>query len=454
MPAEVHPEEVAPGVHRLATGRGITGSNVYFVRSAGSWTLIDTAWPRSGAAIRAAAEELFGPGTKPASILLTHVHPDHCGSALELARRWEAAVLVHPDEIPLVGGDYHPEYSNPLDRWLVVPLMRVLPKRKVGHAIPGTSLADVTRPFDPTGPVPGLPDWTCVPTPGHTPGHVAFFREADRVLITGDAVLNMNVNSLWALLRGSRQLSGPPYISSWNWQMAKASVAALAKLEPRVLGTGHGAPMADASTARALHDLAERLNARAHRRRTGTAGASRRGEGLFKPVDYARRARYRRPPSAYLRVSGRLGPLATTLGLSPRDVVTLEVPGRQSGVIRRTTMVRVACAGDHYVVALAGESEWVRNVRAAGGRVVIGRRERHAATLLEVPAQARAPVIRAYLLRWGRRACSSAVAKEARHFFGVSADLSLEEIAKVAEHYPVFRISYDGRPDSRRGWGR
>ena len=50
----------------------------------------------SRALIAAAAESLFGAGTRPAAILLTHIHPDHSGSALELARRWDLPVLVHP----------------------------------------------------------------------------------------------------------------------------------------------------------------------------------------------------------------------------------------------------------------------------------------------------------------------------------------------------------------------
>jgi len=301
MPAEVHPEQVAQGVHRLATGRGITGSNVYFVQSAGSWSLIDTAWPHSGHEIRAAAERLFGSGTRPASILLTHVHPDHSGSALELARMWEVAVHVHPDEMPLVGGGYRPEYSNPLDRWLIVPCMRVLPARRVEHAISESGLTGVAQPLDPAGPVPGLPDWDCIPTPGHTPGHVAFFREADRVLVTGDAVLTVNLNSAWALLRRKPEVSGPPYISTWSWPAAKASVATLAELAPQVLAPGHGTPMADAATAPALRDLAERLKPRAGRREAGRAGEPRRSQGFSRPVDYARRAaggRSRSPSSA------------------------------------------------------------------------------------------------------------------------------------------------------------
>jgi len=54
-------------------------------------------------------------------------------------------------------------------------------------------------------------------------------------------------------------------------------------------------------------------------------------------------------------------------------------------------------------------------------------------------------VIRAYLLRWGRRPGSRAVAREARSYFGVGPDVSLDEIARVAEYYPVFRIEYASR---------
>ncbi len=174
---------------------------------------------------------------------------------------------------------------------------------------------------------------------------------------------------------------------------------------------------------------------------TGTG----RSEGFFKPVYYARsRDKYRPPPDLYRRLNHWLGPAVTSSGLSPRDVITLEVPGRRSGVVRRTILVRIACDGEHYLVALAGESQWVRNVRAAGGWVVLGRRQRRAARLVEVPPEQRAPVIRAYLLRWGRRAGSRVVAREARFYFGVSAEAPLREIQDVAEHYPVFRIEYAG----------
>jgi hypothetical protein len=60
----------------------------------------------------------------------------------------------------------------------------------------------------------------------------------------------------------------------------------------------------------------------------------------------------------------------------------------------------------------------------------------------------RPPILRGYLLRWGRQPNSPAVQREARLFFGVSGDPSVEELAAIAEFYPVFRITTIGIRDS------
>ena len=254
------PQEIAPGVYRLETGRGLSEANVYLVRSGPGWVLIDTAWPHRGQLIRSAAESLFGAGARPAAILLTHIHPDHSGSALALARRWDLPVHVHPSELPLAPGGYLPEYGNPLDRWLIAPILRLMPRRKVEASLSRNPLEGTAQAFDPAAGVPGLPDWQAVPTPGHTAGHVAFFRSKDRVLITGDAVLTVNLNSVPDLLAGKHRVSGPPYISTWNWPAAKQSVAALARLNPDVLACGHGRPMTGAQAAASLASFAGRFS--------------------------------------------------------------------------------------------------------------------------------------------------------------------------------------------------
>jgi len=278
------PEEIAPGVYLVETGRGLTGTNVYLVRSGPGWVLIDAAWPGRRRLIRAAAESLFGAATRPEAILLTHIHPDHAGSALELARLWDLPVYVHPRELALASGRYLPQYANPLDRWLIAPLLALRPRRAVAASASRNSLEGTARAFDPVAGAPGLPDWQVVPTPGHTPGHVAFFRSKDRVLITGDAVLTVNLNSVPDLLTGKHRVAGPPYISTWNWPAAKESVAALARLKPDVLACGHGRPMTGARAATGLASFSARLSQQppARRSRAGratTAGRAREPGG-------------------------------------------------------------------------------------------------------------------------------------------------------------------------------
>ena len=244
----------------LSIGTGIKQSNIYFVQSGSSWVLIDAAWQNRSQLIKTTAESFFGMDTRPVAILLTHIHPDHSGSAPELANIWRVPVYVHPDEMPLASEKLIPEYFNPLDRWLIVPLLKLMPRKVLESKLSESSLEDVACAIDPSTGVPGLPDWQCIPTPGHTPGHVAFFRKSDGVLIAGDAILTVNLNSLWDLLLNRHRVSGPMYILTWNWQIAKESVAVLAALEPRVLACGHGIAMMGSETAYELHAFSDRFS--------------------------------------------------------------------------------------------------------------------------------------------------------------------------------------------------
>jgi glyoxylase-like metal-dependent hydrolase (beta-lactamase superfamily II) len=261
-------QEIAPGVFGMEVGKGVDRSNVYFVRSGSSWVLIDAASPHDDPVIRKTAQTLFGAKQAPAAILLTHDHPDHAGSVRELARIWDCPVYVHPAELPLTSiKDLATveQYANPLDRWLILPLLRWMPRPRVAAMFANQSLKDVVRTYDPDAAVPDLPDWQCIPTPGHTPGHVSFFRARDRVLITGDALLTADLNSFpgflrWGLRRNRQKISGPPWYSTWNWPAAKQSVARLAEVEPNVLACGHGAPMSGDGIAGELHAFADRLS--------------------------------------------------------------------------------------------------------------------------------------------------------------------------------------------------
>ena len=168
-------------------------------------------------------------------------------------------ILAPAGEMPFIDGTAL--YPEPLVAWLD----RVLPRRAMETLVRGSDLGDAVRPFDPQADAPGLADWVCVPTPGHTPGHVAFFRPGDRTLIAGDAVLTMAWWSglggrgwLWDLARRRPRLSGPPTVVTCDWTAAAASIATLAGLDPWVLATGHGTPFVGRFTAPALRAFAAR----------------------------------------------------------------------------------------------------------------------------------------------------------------------------------------------------
>lgn len=247
--------EIAPGVVLITSGAGALASNLYFVRSGSARVLVDTGWAASAEQVHKAVQRMLGPGEKPHAILLTHLHPDHSGAAGTLARLWQVPVYVHPAELPMAQGKYRAGFSMPLDRWIVVPTMRLLPARVRQRIEASGDISDVVQPLGPGREVPGMPGWTAVPTPGHTPGHLAFWRSSDRVLITGDAVVTVNLNSLPGILLTRPGVAGPPRYTTWDWKVAMESVDRLANLGPRLLAPGHGRPLALDVVSR-LHALA------------------------------------------------------------------------------------------------------------------------------------------------------------------------------------------------------
>ena len=162
----------------------------------------------------------------------------------------------------------------------------------------------------------------------------------------------------------------------------------------------------------------------------------------MKPQDYSTRTKYR-PPAAWYQRLNWLGVLLTSLGLAPRDAVTLEVRGRSSGKARRIPILRTRLHGSDYLVALAGESQWVRNVRAAHGHAVIRRRRRWQVRLQELGPSDRGDVIAAYLRAGGRRSGAQANVEQARYYFGLDPQATPADIAAIVDDYPVFRIHYD-----------
>jgi glyoxylase-like metal-dependent hydrolase (beta-lactamase superfamily II) len=115
-------------------------------------------------------------------------------------------------------------------------------------------VGDRLRPLPPAD-LPAMPGWRWIHTPGHSPGHVAFFRDADQTLIAGDAFVTTVQESAMAILSQRQAVHRPPAYYTSDWHAARESVSTLAALEPEAAATGHGAPMRGERMRDQLHSL-------------------------------------------------------------------------------------------------------------------------------------------------------------------------------------------------------
>jgi deazaflavin-dependent oxidoreductase (nitroreductase family) len=139
-------------------------------------------------------------------------------------------------------------------------------------------------------------------------------------------------------------------------------------------------------------------------------------------------------PNRLARLLNRGSAIAHSAGIWPSRLATLEVPGRRSGRLISFPVVIANYDGERYLVAMLGEhTNWVRNVRAAGGRAVLRHGRREAVRLEEVDPAARPPILRRYL----------ACAPGARPHIPVDRRAPLEDFEQVSPQIPVFRITTD-----------
>ncbi|WP_443334229.1 nitroreductase family deazaflavin-dependent oxidoreductase [Streptomyces sp. GESEQ-13] len=140
------------------------------------------------------------------------------------------------------------------------------------------------------------------------------------------------------------------------------------------------------------------------------------------------------------------GPLATRFnrivgwlarhGISLAGTAELSVRGRKSGQMQRVPVNPHTYEGQQYLVSARGHSQWVRNMRAAGGgELRVGRKVR-TFTAVEIPDEEKLPLLRTYLEKWGWEVN--------QYFKGVTAKSSDEEIQAAAPDHPVFRITVEG----------
>lgn len=248
--------EVAPDLayQRLA----IVNVTYFGVPDAGDrgWVLIDAGVGGVGAAGRIldATSQRFGEGARPAAIIMTHGHFDHVGALEELAERWDVPVYAHELERPFLNGSAaYPPPDSSVGGGMMAKLSGFYPRGPV-------DVRRWLRPLPEDGKLPEMLGWQWIHTPGHTPGHISLWREADRVLIAGDAFITTRQESAYAVATQKPEMHGPPMYYTQDWEAARASVEQLAALEPNLVVTGHGPALHGIDMREALHSLAREFD--------------------------------------------------------------------------------------------------------------------------------------------------------------------------------------------------
>ncbi|MBV8386886.1 MAG: nitroreductase family deazaflavin-dependent oxidoreductase [Acidimicrobiia bacterium] len=122
----------------------------------------------------------------------------------------------------------------------------------------------------------------------------------------------------------------------------------------------------------------------------------------------------------------------TRLGISVLGSRVLRVRGRKSGEWRTVPVNLLTHEGQRYLVAPRGETQWVKNIRVAGGGELQLGRKIEAISVVELGNEEKSPLLRAYLKRWK--------AEVGVFFDGVSSDSPEEDVRRIAPDHPVFRI--------------
>jgi hypothetical protein len=136
-------------------------------------------------------------------------------------------------------------------------------------------------------------------------------------------------------------------------------------------------------------------------------------------------------PNWLASVANRCSAAVHMLGIALNYLVALEVCGRRSGRTVSLPLVMAVVDGERDLVSMLGaDASWARNAKAAGGQVTLRHGRREQVLLEEVPAERRAPILKAYLKR----------APGARPHVAVDKDAPLSEFERVAAQYPVFRV--------------
>ena len=164
--------------------------------------------------------------------VLTHAHPDHQGSSAFICDTLQIPLWCgEKDVAAMENGTVIPNAEN------TNPITRFQGRYWIGPKYP---VAQALKEGDSVG------SFQVLETPGHSPGHIALWREKDGVLIAGDVVVNMN------LLTTVTGLHEPPTMFTSNIPQNQASIIKLAQLRPQLVCVGHGAPLTETEKLIAL----------------------------------------------------------------------------------------------------------------------------------------------------------------------------------------------------------
>jgi glyoxylase-like metal-dependent hydrolase (beta-lactamase superfamily II) len=231
--------ELAPGIRRLG-GQSGGQVNAFLIEDGTDLTLIDTLYETDARLVHQEIRRLGRSISDLKRIVLTHAHRSHLGGLADLKRQSGATLYAHPWEADIIAGERKAQPVTILPRR---PLRAYVPFQ-LGLALglgkhPPCRIDETLAEEDEIG---GL---RVLHTPGHTPGHLAFYSEEHAVLLSGDSI------ATW-----------PRFEAGWpafnlNPQQQRDSIRRLAALEPRKVGVGHGSPISEEAAER-IHTLVER----------------------------------------------------------------------------------------------------------------------------------------------------------------------------------------------------
>lgn len=243
------PREVAKGVFQveLPTPFAVGPVNVYVLEGS-QLTLVDTG-PYTAAAWEALCSALEQLGRRPADIaqvVLTHHHVDHIGLLRKVQEVSGARSLAHPLAAPYVEMDktfmhYHNQFYYHLYRENGVPEQLLSTVENYYKMLQGFCLpSSVDVLLQHAQPLPGLPEWQVLYTPGHAQSHLCLFRSRDQVLIGGDHILK-NISSN-AIIEPPRD---PEQARALTLVQYRTSLEMCAEMEIQLVLPGHGEIVTD-----------------------------------------------------------------------------------------------------------------------------------------------------------------------------------------------------------------